>query len=254
MRITTNTSAAAILLLFSSAGVVAQDANSQSGDGAGGQQQPPYNIVPFDPPEGEPARTVESGIVTGMATGFPLNKALLDIVPGTKQLMFDNDLNPNMLISYRGGTHWAAVLKEIERNYSLKFEITDRYVLASKTDAVLITSDPDIKQIETLPHQTGKAPDLSRTVNDRVNAQAQYIAKTGDRVSYVLRTWADAAGWYVSYKTAYDYEIERGRTFTGDFEKNVAELIMSFRGSQVPLRASFYPKSRVILISDNASQ
>ena len=245
--------AATASLLFCSANAFAEPQETLAGTTSERRNpQPPYEVVPFTPPDGEPARTVESGTVKGMGNGFPLEKALLNIVPGSRQLQFDTDLNREMLVSYRGGRHWVEVLRELEANYGLKFDISDRYVFASKTDAIIVTTDPILKAVEaTVPDNSGEDTELDRILNERVRAKGQYVAMQGDRVSYVVRTWAKATGWYVSYKSSFDYEIEREYVFEDDFETSIAKLITSFKNSKVPLRAQFYPSSRVILITDS---
>jgi len=212
--------------------------------------QPAYSILPYDHPEAMASRTIQSGVVKGMARNRPLDAVLRQVVPGTFQIMYDADLDSKRPISFRGGRHWTEILEEIETNFSLVIKVTDRDVQVSTSDAIIITSNRDLKKFEVLPRGTGKPSETQVAINDRKTQALIYQAKAGDSVQELLNKWSEGTKWKVVWKSQYAYRIEVEREFKGDFVEIASKLIASYQTSRIPLHLRIYDNSFVLYVEN----
>lgn len=65
-----------------------------------------------------------------------------------------------------------------------------------------------------------------------------------------LNSWAKEIGWTLEWKTSVRYPIKYPMTMKGTFKETSLELINLFKNSKRPLNISYYPKSKVVEVTD----
>jgi len=79
---------------------------------------------------------------------------------------------------------------------------------------------------------------------------ATYLAKTNLTLEENLEAWAKDIGWTLEWKTAVRYPIKYPMTMKGNFKETSLELINLFKNSKRPLNIAYYPKSKVVVVTD----
>lgn len=79
---------------------------------------------------------------------------------------------------------------------------------------------------------------------------ATYLAKTNLTLEENLEAWAKDIGWTLEWKTAVRYPIKYPMTMKGTFKETSLELINLFKNSKRPLNIAYYPKSKVVVVTD----
>lgn len=82
------------------------------------------------------------------------------------------------------------------------------------------------------------------------NTPATYLAKTNLTLEENLAAWAKEIGWTLEWKTAVRYPIKYPMTMKGSFKETSLELINLFKNSKRPLNIAYYPKSKVVVVTD----
>lgn len=97
-------------------------------------------------------------------------------------------------------------------------------------------------------HLVGKDIENStKSSGDRGN----YVAVPGVMLHQTLSTWAEAAGWTVSWESNYDYQIEADATFSGDFVDATTKLVSAMKNARPTIAVDFYKGNNVVVISNN---
>ncbi len=79
---------------------------------------------------------------------------------------------------------------------------------------------------------------------------ATYLAKSKLSLEENLDSWSKEIGWTLEWKTAVRYPIKYPMAMKGTFKETSIELINLFKNSKRPLNISFYPKSKVVVVTD----
>lgn len=79
---------------------------------------------------------------------------------------------------------------------------------------------------------------------------ATYLAKSKLSLEDNLNSWAKEIGWTLEWKTSVRYPIKYPMTMKGTFKETSLELINLFKNSKRPLNISYYPKSKVVEVTD----
>lgn len=221
-----------------------EDANGPSGT-------PDYTIKPIVHKDLLPSKGPIPGFVQGMANNMSISKAFKILVPGDYNIIYDTELDTETLISYRGGRHWTEVIREIEENYELRIIIESRTVFVSTPTVALVTDNPEIKKLATEKKPSPEAI-YHEKMNSRVEKRMIFMARAGDRVEDLLKSWAEAAGWNVVYNSKVHYYVEVNERFVGTFVDNAVRVINSFNNGEFRMHANFDEVRRRLVIQDVA--
>lgn len=94
--------------------------------------------------------------IEGFARDVPLVLAVTQIVPPEYKFVFDEEIDPGMVIDWQGGQSWDLVLENLTRSYDLNIAIADRVVYIKRPD-----SDNFVEYFAPKPASTPFVPDAS---------------------------------------------------------------------------------------------
>jgi hypothetical protein len=168
-----------------------------------------------------------------MKTGvdIPLFMAMETIVPDFSEwkINYDQGLHDKE-VSWSNGNTWQEVLSHLSSNNNIHIELN------YSDNVVGISNDLSVARhlSKTIPTVWRLSTDLSLRGN--------------------LKTWAKKAGWTVEWdrNLKVDYPVNHDGVFLGDFVGSggaVDSLIKSYINADTPLKAKFYNKNKVLLIT-----
>ncbi len=168
-----------------------------------------------------------------MKTGvdIPLYMAMETIIPSFSdwKVNYDQGLHDKE-VSWDNGNTWQEVLSNLSSKNNVHVEIN------YKDSVVGISNDLSI------------ARHLSKTV------PTVWRLDTSLSLRGNLKEWAKKAGWTVEWDRGltFDYPVHHDGVFLGDFigsGGSVDSLIKSYANADIPLKAKFYNKNKVLLIT-----
>lgn len=199
--------------------------------------------------------------VSGFGDGLPLSLALDQIVPPTYKTVLAPGVSGDTKVSWRGDRPWKDVLNETLAGAGLVASIDGTTVtvrseidLGESKGTPLPLAPPALSDSEKAAAPAAhEAPAPSHSFplvswqQDAVSAAAagplppvasgartvsSWPAQKGETLHAVLTAWCKAAGVDLYWSTDYDYRVEQGVTFTGDFAGAVKKLLERFAAAQ----------------------
>lgn len=207
----------------------------------------------FQPPAA-PAVDVSNAVVRGFASQVPLALAMRQLLPVGYTFYIDQDVDTNVLVSYRGGRPWPETLKSMLAPVGLVDQIQGTVVTVSRVPS----GAPAMPIAETTP-LTQPAPAAPRTIGQltipatsappppqRFAAPAplasapmtpyaaaeSWSAQRGDTLHKVLTAWCRKANVELQWLSEYDYPLQASVSFSNGFEDAVRGLLSGFENAQ----------------------
>ena len=115
------------------------------------------------PIEGPPAFVSDmqgTKTVEGFARDVPLVLAVTQIVPPDYKFVFDEEIDPGMVVDWQGGQSWDLVLENLTRSYNLHIAIADKVVYIKKPQSTNFAQyfAPKPPPSPFVPDETGLMP------------------------------------------------------------------------------------------------
>lgn len=99
-----------------------------------------------------------------------------------------------------------------------------------------------------------KAVDLNSMEPDMVVSSTQtWVVEPAEYLRTIMEDWAESAGWTLVWNSDYDYPMQAGAKFYGDFLEATGELVRSLKDARPALTVSFYKGNRVVVITNEAA-
>lgn len=212
------------------------------------------------------ASSADAQAVRGFGRGVPMSFAMRQIVPDGWSVTYGVDVEAAKIkVSWRGGADWRSVVDAIASKNRLVVSYDDAHKLVRiglpgdptpPAERVTVSSRGGFVVV---PYRGGRVASEARTgwkTYGAPQAPAVQTAWKADRdrpLRAVLEEWGERAGWSVVWNSGYEYRLEAGASFGGDFVQAAGDLVRSMQTARPPVTATFYKGNRVLLIAnDNA--
>ncbi len=205
----------------------------------------------------------EASIIEGFGKDIPLAIALRDIVPATYAYQFHPSEVAGLKISWRGGKPWPVVLKEALTPYGLETRISGHVLSVSyavHAEPKMQDPIPPISHLENSnpvplavenavqPAEATPMPVVQEQTQIQnpapvvdMNKRDKWEARSGETVRQALEAWAKVAKVELQWSTAYDYPIQSGFYFEGNFAEAVDSLLSAYKDEPKPPKGRLYP-------------
>lgn len=215
--------------------------------------------------------------VDGFGRDIPFSLAVRQIAPAGAKISFGNGVDVRERVTWEGGDDWHRVLDAVATSRG--------YVVTYAGRGVRITrqGDPNppieparaVQQVAAagqggivfVPYRgPGPAPVPGPggppagagwkpygAAPAPVAAPAAWRAEKDVSLRGILETWGARAGWSVVWKSQYEYRLQAGAAFAGDFVQASGELIRSVGEVQPRLNVTFFKGNRVLVVSNDGS-
>ncbi len=169
-------------------------------------------------------------ILMNQGKDIPLFVAVESIVPDVNSwtVHYDEGMH-NLDMTWSGGDTWEGVLNTLAMQNKLFAEInhSERVIGLGKSSNIA-------------KHLAKKVPTVWR-------------ADTKKTLRENLKDWTEKAGWELAWDKdlMIDYPVDHGGVFTGDLigeDGAVDSILSSYRNADVPLKAKFFKKNKVVLV------
>ena len=71
------------------------------------------------------------------------------------------------------------------------------------------------------------------------------------KISTTLNKWAKQANYQLIWKSQDDFEVQTSGTIHGSFKEAINEVLRSFKNTETPLKANWYPNNVVVILPLN---
>ena len=218
--------------------------------------------------------------VDGFGRDIPFSLAVKQIAPAGAKISYGNGVDARERVTWEGGDDWHRVLDAVATSRG--------YVVTYAGRSVRITrqGDPNppieparaVQQaaaagrggIVFVPYRgPGDAPPPGAgpvpapaagvgwkpygTAPAPIAAPAAWRAEKDVSLRGILEGWGARAGWSVVWKSQYEYRLQAGAQFAGDFVQASGELIRSVGEVQPRLNVTFFKGNRVLVVSNDGS-
>lgn len=82
---------------------------------------------------------------------------------------------------------------------------------------------------------------------------SQFSVVAGQMLHPTLAEWASKSGWTVVWESEYDYRIEAGANFSGDFQEAVTAIVTAMSEARPAITVDFYKGNNVAVISNKSA-
>ena len=170
-------------------------------------------------------------VVQGFASQVPLVLALRQILPAGRGFSLDQDVDMDVLVSYKGGKSWRETLRDMLASVGLVSHEQGSAVVISRAPAggSVLATQAIKSSIGTLSVGAAPAPRVEVPVLD--NGSGGWAAQRGDTLRKVLAGWCQRSGVELQWLAEYDYPVEASAHFNGSFEDALRSLLAGFEAA-----------------------
>lgn len=214
--------------------------------------------------------------IEGFGRDIPLSLAVKQIAPAGAKVSFGNGVDVRERVTWEGGDDWHRVLDAVATSRG--------YVVTYAGRSVRITrqGDPNppieparaVQQaaaggqggIVFVPYRGGGAPAPAAAPGSEgwkpyggppappaPPPPAAWRADKDASLRGLLEAWGSRSGWSIVWKSQYEYRLQAGAQFAGDFVQASGELIRSVGEVQPRLNVTFFKGNRVLVVSNDGS-
>jgi opacity protein-like surface antigen len=199
--------------------------------------------------------------VRGFGRDVPMSAAMRQVVPDGWSVSYGVGVDSNQHVNWRGAEDWRQVVDTMatSRGLVVSYEAEQRTVRVTRTgDPVQRVADPVHNArggFVMVPYRTAHSGDGWQSYAGQGQGQAVGGAWRADKdrpLRTVLAEWGERAGWQIVWSSGFDYRLQAGATFGGDFIQAAGDLLRSVQ-SRPALTGMFYRGNRTLVITnDNA--
>lgn len=209
------------------------------------------------------ATAVSAEPVSGFGRDVPMSAAMRQVVPDGWSVSYGVGVDSNQHVNWRGAEDWRQVVDGMatSRGLVVSYESEQRTVRVTRSgDPVPRVTDPNRSArggFVMVPYRNG-APAAGEGWQS-YGGQAQpavggtWRADKDRPLRSVLAEWGDRAGWQIVWNSGFDYRLEAGASFGGDFIQASSDLLRSLQSARPAVTGTFFKGNRTLVISnDNA--
>lgn len=200
--------------------------------------------------------------VRGFGRDVPMAAAMRQVVPDGWSVSYGVGVDSNQHVNWRGAEDWRQVVDRMatSRGLVVSYEAEQHTVRISRTgDPVPRVSDPSHSARGGFVMVPYRAPGSHG--GDGWQSYGAGQAQSGgvwraekDRaLRSVLAEWGERAGWQVVWNSGFEYRLEAGASFGGDFIQAAGDLLRSMQSARPAVTGTFFKGNRTLVITnDNA--
>jgi len=195
---------------------------------------------------GVPAST-GAEIVQGFASQVPLVLALRQVLPAGYVFSLDQDVDMDVLVSYKGGKSWHETLGDMLQPVGLVSHEQGMTVTVSRAPASAVAMPPRAMKQSVEAPSLAMTPVLAPVSHNEVLASSNgggWSVQRGETLRKVLTEWCQQAGIELQWLAEYDYPVEASAHFNGEFEEALRGLLAGFEAARPQPIAELHTNSR----------
>ena len=196
--------------------------------------------------------------VRGFGRDVPMSAAMRQVVPDGWSVSYGVGVDAAQIVSWRGAEDWHSVVDEMcnRRGLTVSYDAEGRSVRVTRSDEqrVQVASNNSRGGFVMIPPRGGQEGDWQNYQGGSpAQAGGSWVAKKDQTLRSVLGEWAQRAGWTIAYQSGFEYRLEAGAAFGGDFIQASGDLVRSMQSAKPAVTVTFYKANHVAVIAnDNA--
>lgn len=201
--------------------------------------------------------------VRGFGRDVPMSAAMRQVVPDGWSVSYGVGVDANTRVTWRGAEDWRQVVDGMagSRGLVVSYETEQRTVRVTRQgDPVArVSADPARSArggFVMVPMRTAAQGEGWQSYGGGAQTGAATGAWRADKdrpLRSVLAEWAERAGWQVVWNSGFEYRLEAGASFGGDFIQASGDLLRSMQSVRPAVTGTFFRGNRTLVISnDNA--
>lgn len=215
--------------------------------------------------------------VEGFGRDIPFSLAVRQIAPAGAKVSYGNGVDVRERVTWEGGADWRRVLDSIatSRGYVVTY--------AGRSIRITRQGDPNppieparaVQQVAAagqggivfVPYRGGApapAPAAAQggegwkpyggpSAPPAPPPPAAWRADKDASLRGLLEAWGARSGWSIVWKSQYEYRLQAGAQFSGDFVQAAGELVRSVGDVQPRINVTFFKGNRVLVVSNDGS-
>jgi hypothetical protein len=231
----------------------------------------------------------EAQPVDGFGRDIPLSFAVKQIVPSGYDVSYGPGVDEHERVSWKGGREWTAVLKSMASDEGLEVSLDGMSVRidlaagAAQPMQASVQAQPGVQsggfmivpykggQQAAQPAQATAAPGAvqSQPLGGSTQAKPTQLSASaatmpsapvgswtiakGETLRASLDGWTKKAGWTLVWNSQYEYPIQAGAAFGGDFVSATSDLFKSLLDVRPALTVKFYRGNKVLLVTNDSA-
>ncbi|MGY3582229.1 hypothetical protein ACVIGB_000846 [Bradyrhizobium sp. USDA 4341] len=197
--------------------------------------------------------------VRGFGRDVPMSAAMRQVVPDGWAVSYGAGVDSAQVVSWRGAEDWRAVVDDMcnRRGLTVSYDQEARSVRVTRSDdqRVQMSTASSKGGFVMVPYRAGPAQGngWQNYQGGAAPAGGSWVAKKDQTLRGVLADWGQRAGWTVVYQSGFEYRLEAGAAFGGDFMQASGDLVRSMQSAKPALTATFHKGNQTLVIAnDNA--
>jgi hypothetical protein len=200
--------------------------------------------------------------VRGFGRDVPMSAAMRQVVPDGWSVSYGVGVDSNQHVNWRGAEDWRQVVDGMatSRGLVVSYEAEQHTVRVTRTgDPVPRVADPSRSArggFVMVPYRAASAQGGEGWQSYGAQAQpagGTWRAEKDRALRTVLAEWGERAGWQVVWNSGFDYRLEAGASFSGDFIQASGDLLRSMQSARPAVTGTFFRGNRTLVITnDNA--
>jgi hypothetical protein len=217
--------------------------------------------------------------VEGFGRDIPFSLAVRQIAPAGAKVSYGNGVDVRERVTWEGGADWRRVLDSVatSRGYVVTY--------AGRSIRITRQGDPNppiepgraVQQVAAagqggivfVPYRGPAAAAPAATAGGEgwkpyagpaaptapspPPAPAAWRADKDASLRGLLEAWGARSGWSIVWKSQYEYRLQAGAQFSGDFVQAAGELVRSVGEVQPRINVTFFKGNRVLVVSNDGS-
>jgi hypothetical protein len=202
--------------------------------------------------------TAES--VRGFGRDVPLSFAVRQVVPDGWSVTFGVGVDTNQHVNWKSASDWRAVIEEMagRKGLVVSYDVDHRTLrLTRPDDPRPIASDPMRSSrggfVMVPYHGAQPVEGVAYTSAEGGTAigNGMWRADKDQPLRSVLQEWAARSGWSLVWNAGFEYRLQAGAVFTGDFVQAAGDLVKSLQNARPAVTATFYKGNRVLVVAND---
>ncbi len=199
--------------------------------------------------------------VRGFGRDVPMSAAMRQVVPDGWSVSYGVGVDAEQHVNWRGAEDWRQVVDGVaaSRGLTVSYEAEQHAVRITRSGDPAARAPGPVAAgrggFVMVPYRAANAAggDGWQSYGQQPAAGGAWRADKDRALRTVLAEWAERAGWQVVWNSGYEYKLEAGASFGGDFIQAAGDLLRSMQAARPAVTGTFFRGNRTLVITnDNA--
>jgi hypothetical protein len=214
--------------------------------------------------------------VEGFGRDIPFSLAVRQIAPAGAKVSYGNGVDVRERVTWQGGADWRRVLDSVATSRGYVVTYAGRGIRITRQGDPNPPVEPGraVQQVAAagqggivfVPYRGGGAPAPAAAPGGEgwkpyggppappaPPPPAAWRADKDASLRGLLEAWGSRSGWSIVWKSQYEYRLQAGAQFSGDFVQAAGELVRSVGDVQPRINVTFFKGNRVLVVSNDGS-